>query len=84
MGLREDIESAINCNSAENGSNTPDFILAEFVRGCLVAFDAAVNEREAWYGRDPKVGPCGMRSGGPTLLGDPVSPTPTEDSTDGS
>jgi hypothetical protein len=47
MGLREDIESAINCNSAENGSNTPDFILAEFVRGCLVAFDAAVNEREA-------------------------------------
>jgi hypothetical protein len=53
MGLREDIESA-------------------------------VNEREAWYGRDPKVGPFGMRSDGPTLLGDPVSPTPTEDSTDGS
>lgn len=49
--LRADIESALNRNSAENGSNTPDFILADYLRGCLSAFDAAVSAREAWYGR---------------------------------
>lgn len=53
-GLRSDIETAINCASAENGSNTPDFILAEYLTSCLSAFDAAVNRREQWYGREDK------------------------------
>lgn len=51
MSLREDIEHAINCNSAENGSNTPDYILAEFLTDCLAAYDKALVERERWYGR---------------------------------
>ena len=46
MPLREDIEHAINCNSAENGSNTPDFILAEFLTDCLAAYNKALVERE--------------------------------------
>lgn len=32
-------------------SDTPDFILAEFVEICLHAFDLGVNKREVWYGR---------------------------------
>lgn len=48
--LREDIEEAINRNSAENGSDTPDFILAEYLLACLGAFDHAVNKRELWFG----------------------------------
>ena len=72
MTLRSDIEHAINCNSAENGSNTPDFMLAEFLTDCLTAFDRAVKAREKWYGRDPGVGPAGMRTDGPPqMLGDP-------------
>jgi hypothetical protein len=51
MSLRDDIVSAINSNSAENGSNTPDFILGEFLTDCLRAFDAATNMRETWHGR---------------------------------
>jgi hypothetical protein len=51
--LRKDIEHAINCNSAENGSNTPDFILAEYLTDCLTAYDRAVTSREKWYGREP-------------------------------
>ena len=51
MALREDIQHAINCNSAENGSNTPDFLLAEYLTDCLAAFDKAVASREKWYGR---------------------------------
>lgn len=49
-GLRHDIERAINANSAENGSNTPDFILAEFLTNCLSVFEKAIEQREAWYG----------------------------------
>lgn len=47
--LRKEIEEAINRNSAENGSNTPDFILAEYLIQCLAAFDAACNARTKWY-----------------------------------
>ncbi len=59
MTLREDIRSAINRHSAENGSNTPDFILAQYLEACLAAFDVAVQRRETWYGRDPRRGPGG-------------------------
>jgi len=55
--FRKQIEHAINCNSAENGSNTPDFILAEYLTNCLASFDAAVNAREAWYGRKDEPAP---------------------------
>ena len=43
--LRKEIETVINCNSAENGSNTPDFILAEYLINCLNAFDLATNKQ---------------------------------------
>ncbi len=50
-GFRDNLESLINCESRENGSNTPDFILAAYLVSCLAAFDAAVVHRESWYGR---------------------------------
>lgn len=50
MSLRQDIEAAINKNSAERGSNTPDFILADFLLASLAAFDTASLRREEWYG----------------------------------
>lgn len=52
--LRKKIEQAINSVSAENGSDTPDFILAKYLTDSLEAFDRAVNWREKWYGRDRK------------------------------
>jgi hypothetical protein len=48
--LHELIEEAINKASAENGSNTPDFILAQYLAGCLKAFDKAVLSRDNWHG----------------------------------
>lgn len=54
MSLLEDIQSVINRHSAENASNTPDFILAQYLEGCLAAFDLAVQQRETWYGRDAR------------------------------
>ena len=55
--FRKELESLINRHSKENGSNTPDWILAEYLDHCLVAFDLAVQAREIWYGRDPNQGP---------------------------
>ncbi len=60
--LRKEIEQAINRVSAENGSNTPDFILADYLLGSLAIFDASVKAREKWYGREPKpVGPVTLQ-----------------------
>jgi len=50
-GFRRDIETLLNSRSMEQGSNTPDFILADYLLRCLQAFDAAVLRREQWYGR---------------------------------
>ena len=52
MALREDIRRVINANSAENGSNTPDHVLALYITECLTTFDKAVRARELWYGRN--------------------------------
>ena len=57
--LLGDIRSAINRHSAENGSNTPDYILADYLLGCLSLFDAATKTREFWYGRDGRFNPGG-------------------------
>lgn len=48
--LVREIAEVLNRNSAENGSNTPDFILAEHLVDCLDAFHAASRKREKWYG----------------------------------
>lgn len=62
LSFRDELERAINRHSRENGSDTPDFILAAFLHGCLVAFDETVRARERWYGRH---------------LSDPNTPPPT-------
>lgn len=67
----QDVASALNCNSAENASNTPDFILSDFALATIAAFDAAVNRRAAWYGRHD--GPGGARTLPPELVGDPLT-----------
>jgi len=48
--LEKGISQLINSESRENDSNTPDFILAEFMMNCLDAFELANNKREVWYG----------------------------------
>ena len=50
--LEEEIVEVINRHSAENGSNTPDFILGRYLMSCLLSFNEAVNSRERWYGRE--------------------------------
>jgi len=53
----------LNRFSAENGSDTPDFLLARYLLGCLAAWNTGVRAREQWYGR-PAAGPRDTRLGG--------------------
>lgn len=47
----QEIQEVINRHSKENVSDTPDFILAEYLHNCLQAFEIATKKREEWYGR---------------------------------
>lgn len=53
--FEKELENLINRYSKENGSNTPDFILAEYMSKCLTNFNDIVTKREKWYGRGPKL-----------------------------
>ena len=49
---RKELETLINKQSLENVSNTPDFILAEYLETCLKAFDYAVLQRTSWHRKE--------------------------------
>lgn len=49
--LERELAALLNKYSAENESNTPDFILARYMMSCLDAFEVALNGRARWYGR---------------------------------
>ena len=44
--LKQEIQAAINRASRENKSDTADFILAEYLMDCLIAFEMAVDRRD--------------------------------------
>jgi len=52
--FEKELEALINKHSLENESNTPDWILAQYLISCLAAFTRATQQRENWYGRDPR------------------------------
>lgn len=52
--FKKELEHLINKHSVENESNTPDFILAQYLTGCLAVFATTIQQRENWYSRDPR------------------------------
>ena len=51
MSFKKELGLLLNKYSMENGSDTPDFVLARFIEESICAFDNAVTSREEWYGR---------------------------------
>lgn len=47
--FQEEIRATVNRASKENASNTPDFILAQYLESCLDAFDRATRQRDSWW-----------------------------------
>jgi len=52
MTFEKELQELINKHSEENASNTPDFILSQYLKACLIAFNTAIQRRETWYGRN--------------------------------
>ena len=48
--LLTDLAAVLNRHSAESASDTPDFILAEYLLGCLDIYNKTVRLREDWHG----------------------------------
>jgi hypothetical protein len=55
--FREALTALLNRYSKENGSNTPDYLLANFLIGCMDAFDLTVRRRDEWRGTEAKIQP---------------------------
>ncbi len=54
--FEKDLEALINKHSVEGASNTPDFMLANFLHRCLEAGNALIRARDSWYGIEPRPG----------------------------
>jgi hypothetical protein len=50
--FEKELSELLNRHSKENGSNTPDFILAQYLQGCLDNFNRTVIDRDWWHGKD--------------------------------
>ena len=50
MNFVVELENLLNRTCQENNSNTPDFILAAFLKKCLNAWDETTIARDRWYG----------------------------------
>ena len=47
--FERELAGLINRYSLENGSNTPDFIIARYLVSCLKALNATIQTRSVWY-----------------------------------
>ena len=59
--FRAELSSLLNRHSMENGSDTPDFLLAEYMADCLDAFDRMMTKRASWYAPEPKAANAGIQ-----------------------
>jgi len=48
-GFEKELSDLINKHSIENNSNTPDFLLAKYLIGCLTVYASATQARDDWY-----------------------------------
>jgi len=55
--FERDLSRLLNRYSKEGASNTPDFLLARFLLGCLTVWNDTSQQRESWYGREPQTIP---------------------------
>lgn len=49
--FRNELQELLNRHSMENESNTPDYMLADYLIQCLKSLDEAINRRSSWYGK---------------------------------
>lgn len=50
--FKSELTTLINKHSLENITNTPDYILADYLLNCLEAFYDAIHARNQWHSAD--------------------------------
>lgn len=50
--FENELRELINKHSKENGSDTPGYILCEYLTDCLIAFNKATNDRNHFYRKE--------------------------------
>jgi hypothetical protein len=55
LSFEDSLAKLINKTSHENSSDTPDFILAKYLAGCLEKYDEATKARDKYFGIRPWV-----------------------------
>ena len=50
--FERELKELINKHSVENDSDTPDWLLAKYLTGCLTVYTSVVMAREKWYNRE--------------------------------
>jgi hypothetical protein len=53
--LGEELAALLNRYNQEQGSNTPDFLLSEYLMSCLATWNTIVVKRDSWHGFDPPI-----------------------------
>ena len=49
--FEKELSNLLNSYSMENGSDTPDYMLAQYLRNCLENYNRTIVMREKWFGR---------------------------------
>ena len=49
--FKKDLTYLINKHSLENDSNTPDFVLAEYLVGCLESYNKSIKLKDGFYNK---------------------------------
>lgn len=50
----DELVTLINKYSQERHSNTPDYLLADYMINCLTAYEKAVTRRDVWHSHFPE------------------------------
>ena len=48
----KELSILLNRYSKDGDTNTPDYILAEYLKSCIDNFERAVDLRDAWHNKD--------------------------------
>jgi hypothetical protein len=47
--FEQELEQLINRHSIENAADTPDWLLTQYISGCLAVFARTIKERDRYY-----------------------------------
>ena len=51
--IKKELSDVINKHCKENDSDTPDYLLAQYLMGCLDNYAQTVKARDKWFSFDP-------------------------------